>query len=127
MTEQIRNQYFPDVVSAPGETLEEILGERGMSQAELADRTGRPKKTVNEIIKGKAAITHETAIQLDRVLGVPAAFWMAREQNYRESLARAEEFEVFKSHTEWLNNLPYKAMAKLGWVPEHKDKPRQVE
>ena len=63
MSNPIQNQYAPDVVSPPGETLLEILEDRGMSQAELAERTGRPKKTINEIIKGKAAITPETAIQ----------------------------------------------------------------
>jgi hypothetical protein len=39
MNERVRNQYFPDTVSAPGKTLEEILTERGMSQTELAERT----------------------------------------------------------------------------------------
>jgi len=67
MSNPIQNQYVPDVVSPPGETLLEILEDRGMSQAELAERTGRPKKTINEIIKGKAALTPETAIQLERV------------------------------------------------------------
>ena len=42
---------------APGETLRETLETIGMTRAELADRTGRPKKTINEIIAGKAAIT----------------------------------------------------------------------
>ena len=74
MNNMNRNQYIPDIVSAPGETLEEILEMRGMSQAELADRTGRPKKTINEIIRGKAAITAETALQLEKVLGIPATF-----------------------------------------------------
>jgi len=46
MSEEILNQYIPDSVSAPGETLEELLEERGMSQAEFAERTGRPKKTI---------------------------------------------------------------------------------
>src|SRR5438876_10040477 len=96
MTELNQNQYAPDTVSAPGETLEELLESRGMSQAELAERTGRPKKTINEIIKGKAAITPETAIQFDRVLGIPASFWMTREQSYREALARAREFEALE-------------------------------
>ena len=122
MTERIQNQYVPDLVSAPGETLEEVLETRGMSQAELADRTGRPKKTINEIIRGKAAITAETAIQFERVLGIPASFWMAREQNYREAIARTKEFESLESQAEWLRKIPYKAMAKLGWVAEHREK-----
>mgnify|MGYP000878043565 CR=1 FL=1 len=57
MTRARENQYHPEVVSLPGETLEEVLAMQGLTQAELAERMGRPKKTVNEIIKGKAAIT----------------------------------------------------------------------
>src|ERR1035438_10206680 len=106
MSEQIQNQYVPDVVSPPGETLLELLESRRMSQAELADRTGRPKKTINEIVRGKAAITAETALQFERVLGIPASFWMAREQNYREALARCEELSTLESQSEWLETVP---------------------
>jgi HTH-type transcriptional regulator/antitoxin HigA len=45
-----------------GETLAETLDALGMSQAELAQRRGRPHKTINEIIRGTAAITAETAL-----------------------------------------------------------------
>ena len=91
MISRSQNEYTPDVVSTPGETMAEVLNERLMSQAELAERTGRPKKTINEIIKGKAAITPETALQLERVLGIPANFWNNRERNYREFIAKQEE------------------------------------
>ncbi len=47
-------------------------------------------KTINEIIQKKAAITAETALQLEQVLHIPASFWLKREQHYRESLARLE-------------------------------------
>lgn len=127
MSEMIRNQYTPDVVSAPGETLEEVLEARGMSQAELSERTGRPKKTINEIIRGKAAITAETALQLEKVLGIPAAFWIAREQNYREALARSRELDEFSRETDWLDRIPYRAMVKLGWIAGHRDKALQLE
>ena len=93
MTNRLVNEYAPDIVTPPGETLAEMLEERGMSQAELAKRTGRPMKTINEIIKGKTALTPATALQLERVFGVPASFWNNREQLYRENLAlRAEQF-----------------------------------
>ena len=45
----------------------------------------------NKIIMGKAPITPETALQLERVLGIPAGFWNNREHHYREALARMEE------------------------------------
>jgi len=127
MSEILRNQYAPDRVSAPGETLLEVLATRGMSQAELAGRTGRPTKTINEIIKGKAAITPETALQLELVLGVPAAFWITREQQYRESIARKKESATLGAHIAWLSKIPYRPMMKLGWIPETNDKLEQIQ
>jgi len=88
-----RNEYRPDIVSAPGETLLEMLEERSMTQAELAARTGRPEKTINEIVKGKAAITPDTALQFERVFGTPATFWLDRERLYQEYMARRREAE----------------------------------
>jgi plasmid maintenance system antidote protein VapI len=46
MTNTIENRYALDFISPPGETLAEILEERNMSQSELAQRMGRPKKTI---------------------------------------------------------------------------------
>ena len=40
------NQYFPQSVSHPGETLEEKLQEMGMGPKEFSIRTGKPEKTI---------------------------------------------------------------------------------
>src|SRR5262245_37034715 len=114
MDNAVRNRYRPETVSPPGETLLETLEQRGMTQAELAERTGRPAKTINEIIKGRAAITPETALQFERVLGVPARFWNNREQQYREYLAAKEEERRLREAVDWLKDLPVSAMIKLG-------------
>jgi addiction module HigA family antidote len=111
-----RNEYVPDQVSPPGETLLEVLDERGITQAELAERTGRPRKTINEIVKGKAAITPETALQLERALGVPASFWNNRESRYREFLARQEERSRLERRTAWADQFPVKELIKRGWI-----------
>jgi HTH-type transcriptional regulator/antitoxin HigA len=121
MIEQTKLLYRPDMVSAPGATLLDLLDERGMTQAELAERTGRPLKTINEIIKGKAAITSETAIQLERALGVTAEFWNQREANYRAYLARHKELEHLIMQKDWLKRFPIKEMKKRGWLGECKD------
>ena len=76
----------PDYISSPGATLTEVLADRGMTQADLARRTGYSEWMINEIIKGKAVITPGTAIQFERALGVPASFWNQRERNYRKWL-----------------------------------------
>ena len=110
-------QFKPDYFSPPGETLLEAITERGISQAELAERAGRPKKTINEIINGKAELTPETALQLERVLGIPAHFWNNRERRYREALARSEESRRLEQQVDYLQQIPYKAMVKADWLP----------
>jgi HTH-type transcriptional regulator/antitoxin HigA len=127
MAEIRTNQYRPDVVSPPGETLRELLEGRGISQAELAERTGRPRKTINEIIRGKAAITPETALQLELVLGVEAGFWNRREQLYREYLERARQSERMKQAAQWAKQFPISAMAKRGWIKKTSDTVGQVK
>ena len=97
MTDMLQNEYRPNYVSSPGETLLETLDTIGMSQVELAKRMGCPVKIINEIIQRKAPITAETALQLEQVLHIPASFWLKREQHYREFLARLAEEQHLKS------------------------------
>lgn len=126
MGSQINNQYRPSEVSPPGETLREVIEERQISQAELATRMGRPKKTISEIINGKAAITPETALQLELVLGIPARFWTAREQDYREYLARAAQEEELARQVQWAKEFPWKNMLQEGWVEPATEMPGRV-
>jgi len=62
-----------------------------MTQAELAARTGLTKKTINGIINGKATITPETALRLERALGRPAHFWSNLERQFQEDKLRIKE------------------------------------
>ncbi len=81
------------LLSCPGDTIQEILDEKGMSQRELADRLGRSIPEVNELIKGKAPITKDTAIRLERVLGISASFWLNLEQRYQEEILEIQKME----------------------------------
>lgn len=127
MIENIKNEYEPDYVSPPGETLGEILEDRGMNQVELAERTGRRTKTINQIIKGIAPITPETAIQLERVLGIPAGFWNNREARYREFLARVEENKRILASEDMVNKLPINEMIKNNWIEKSIDGIPQIK
>jgi HTH-type transcriptional regulator / antitoxin HigA len=113
-----KSVFKPNYAIPPGETLKETLESIGMTQAELSQRTGRPKKTINEIIKGKAAITPDTAIQLERVLGIPGTFWNNLERNYQETLARLKEEESLQSQIKWLKDFPIPDLVKKGWLPK---------
>lgn len=117
MSEMMRDQYQPDYAVIPGETVLETIESLGMSQAELAVRTGRPKKTINGIIQGKVAITSDTALQLERVLGIPASFWNTLQSQYQEALARTQEESRLQQHSEWLQDMPVAEMTRLGWIP----------
>ena len=112
-----KHPYLPDHVSPPGGTLADALEERGLSQAQLADRMGRPKKTINEIVRGLARITPETALELESVLGIAAEFWLNRERRYREYVARAERETAARNAIAWSKQFPLKAMATFGWIP----------
>ena len=107
-----------EMLSLPGETLVDTMNAIGIKQPELADRMGRPLKTINEIINGKTAITPETAIQLERVLGVEADFWMSREQNYRLELAAIADSEKLLQAEKWAHDLPFVFKCSLTTPPE---------
>ncbi len=117
--------FKPDYASPPGDTLAETIEFLGMTQTELARRMSRPLKTINEIIQGKAAITADTALELERVLGTPAHVWMNLETYYREHLARLRATEKMEVDEDWLGCLPVKDMQSRGWVPQTKD-PRKI-
>lgn len=85
-----RYGFDPDYAVAPGETLQEMIEFLGMTRGELALRTGLAPQTINEIIKGKAPITPDMAVLLERGTGVSARIWNNLETNYREQLAKSE-------------------------------------
>lgn len=122
-----KQEFNPDYAVPPGETLRETIQALELTQKELALRMGRPVKTVNEIIKGVAAITPETSLQLEKVTGVPASFWNTAEANYRERLARLKERRRIEAQTEWLKCFSYSKMVALQLVPESAGKTERVE
>ena len=79
---------IPDWISPPGETILDVLEERGWSQADLAARMDYTPKHISLLLKGEASITEETAMMLEQVLGSTVGFWLEREALYREALAR---------------------------------------
>jgi len=80
--------FEPDYAVAPGKTLQDTLDELGMTQEQVAARSGLTPGTVNRIVQGKHRISRDTAIGLERATGVPARLWNALEMHYRERLAK---------------------------------------
>ena len=56
--------------------IEEFMDPLNLTQTELAERTGLPRKHVNELCRNRRAITADTALILGRVFGNSADFWL---------------------------------------------------
>ncbi|HEY6000187.1 MAG TPA: HigA family addiction module antitoxin [bacterium] len=111
-----------DLAIPPGEYLEEVIGELGMTKDELATRMARPATKLSQIFKGEKAITADTALQLEKVVGVPAHIWLGLESEYRLSLVRQEkarEQELLKAEVGLVDSFCYPELVKLGAVARH--------
>lgn len=120
-------RWQPQWAIAPGEILAEALEERAMSQVELARRTGRPLKTINEIVNGKASITADTALQLELVLRVPARFWLNLERDFSEFRARSREAERRADQSDWVTRFPLAVMRRQKLIPKARTKAESLE
>jgi antitoxin HigA-1 len=56
--------------------VEEFLEPLEITQGELAEAMGVPRKHVNELCNGRRAVTVPTALMLSRALGNSADFWL---------------------------------------------------
>ncbi len=117
MAGKVYSGFTPDYATPPGATLADVLQDKGMTQQELSLRTGMAAKTINEIVKGKAPITADTAVKLETVFGVKASFWLRLEMGYQEDLARIRAKEGLAADADIARKHPYPDMAKLEWVP----------
>ncbi len=77
------HHYHPKVVLHPGDTLAELLEGRGMTQAELAERTGLLEEHIDLVVIGRAPLTPEIAAVLERETGVSARVWANLETAFR--------------------------------------------
>jgi addiction module HigA family antidote len=84
----------------PGEILQtEFLEPMGITQYRLAVDLKIPHSRVTAIIRGRRAITPDTALRLSRYFGTSAEFWIGLQQEFDLRKARAEsgrdiEFQI---------------------------------
>jgi HTH-type transcriptional regulator / antitoxin HigA len=105
------DDFCPDWVSPPGDTISDILIERDISTTEFAKLIGCTTDNVNDLLQGRATITIEIARKLEKVLGASVEFWMSRDFQYRKDITRLHSVQ-----NEWLDELPIGDMIKYGWL-----------
>ena len=72
----------------PGEILqEEFLAPLGISQTRLALDLRVPAPRINAIVRGKRAITADTALRLGRYFNMEPQFWLNLQSNYDLGIA----------------------------------------
>ena len=87
-------QFRPDYAVPPGWILEEHLDVKGISQAEFARRCGCTPQHISEIIAGKAPVDAETALLLEKELGLAASIWLGIERDCRLHQMRIAETKI---------------------------------
>lgn len=82
----------------PGEILQsEFLEPMGVTQYRLAVDLKIPHSRVTTIIRGRRAISPDTALRLSRYFGTSAEFWIGLQQEYDLRKARAESGSEIES------------------------------
>ena len=70
----------------PGEMLdEEFLKPLGITQTDFARRIGVPVQRINLLVNGRRGVTPDTALRLERALGMPASFWIGLQQDWDQA------------------------------------------
>lgn len=118
--------FRPDWVSPPGDSIADLLEERGWNQTSFAERMEYTEKHISLLINGKAALTEEAAFKLEKVTGISAGFWLTREAQYREAVGRVEEEKALAREIDWLKELPLRHMLDHHWIERYQDPGAQV-
>jgi addiction module HigA family antidote len=86
--------HYPDGValppSHPGETLADELSARGLSANALALKLRVPANRITDIVRGRRALTAETALRLGRYFGTGAKFWVDLQASYDLAIAERD-------------------------------------
>ena len=81
---------------SPGEVLqEEFLGPLGISQRTAAQAMGIPPIRISEIVRGKRAVTADTALRFAAYLGTSPEFWLNLQAHFELSKVLANRENPF--------------------------------
>ncbi len=110
--------FSPMWAVPPGQTISDLLTAKHMSSEQLAQSMRLSTDDLDGLLVGNNALTAEVACRLEDIFGVTAAFWLRREEQYREQLAQLHRpvDPADHQHKAWLKSLPLKDMCALGWL-----------
>ena len=80
--------FRPDWASPPGHTLERIAKEKNISQKTVLDVLRLNRTELYQLYTGTLLIDGELAERLHELTDTPVKFWINRENNFRDAIAR---------------------------------------
>lgn len=109
-------RFCPNWTSAPGDTITDVLHEKGIPLDKFAELMGCEIDDAHNLLLGRSTITISLARRLSKVLGASLEFWMSRDFHFREDVKR-----IHGGDQEWLRELPLGDMINFGWLkpPPH--------
>lgn len=90
----------------PGELIRFELKARGFSQADLAARAGVSAKHLNQVIQDAVPLSADTALRLERTLGIPAPILSQADAVNQANKQRAKVREGLVAHRAWFEEFP---------------------
>ncbi|WP_328855382.1 ImmA/IrrE family metallo-endopeptidase [Microbispora hainanensis] len=120
-------EFAPDWSLHPGAILQAILDERGLKQADLADRTGLTPKHINQIVKQSIGISGDVAQVLERALGLDALFWLRADADYQAHVSRQRAVSRLPEYAEWFKAFDRPTLVRHGIIAPREVKESAVE
>ncbi len=92
-----QKDLIPFKASHPGSLVKDELDYRGVKQKDFAHDIDMQPSMLNEIIKGKRAITAQIALILEKALGINADYWLRHQSQYDLDVERIKEKNIKKA------------------------------
>lgn len=115
----INNEYKPETVSHPGETLREKLEEMGMDVYDFSEAAQIELELAAYLLIGEASFTSSIAKATEKVTGIPARFWQDRQFTYDDN---QEELRAKKAAKKTITSLTLEMKEQL--VKDRTTKPK---
>ncbi|TDO58218.1 HTH-type transcriptional regulator/antitoxin HigA [Kribbella sp. VKM Ac-2571] len=90
----------------PGELLRLEIRARGLSQADLAARAGVSAKHLNQVVQDAVPLSADTALRLERALGIPAVILTQADAINQANKQRAKAHAALTEHRTWFAEFP---------------------
>lgn len=84
----------------PGEILKELAQQLGVTPSRMALRMGVQPARLCAIVRGERELTVDTAMRLERYLGVPAIRWLQAQNLYDLERAERERGKVIREEVQ---------------------------